>query len=117
MDGLYRVFGVMFKVYSQGLFLDSVSPAPLFSSWNHLIQAGCQIIQAERGFYYQLLLAKKFDVIKLGRLVNQVATPNRDTLHAIRFLPHPEPLSAEKAGKESRPPSPMLLVARGRCIL
>ena len=74
MDGLYRVFGVMFKVYSQGLFLDSVSPAPLFSSWNHLIQAGCQIIQAERGFYYQLLLAKKFDVIKLGRLVNQVAT-------------------------------------------
>jgi cytochrome P450 len=76
MDGLYRVFGVMFKVYSQGLFLDSVSPAPLFSSWNHLIQAGCQIIQAERGFYYQLLLAKKFDVIKLGRLVNQVATAN-----------------------------------------
>jgi hypothetical protein len=40
------------------------------------MQAGCQIIQADREFYYQLLLAEKFDVIKPNRLVNQVATIN-----------------------------------------
>ncbi len=73
-DGARWVFGVMFKVCLEGLFSDSASPRTLFSSPDHRIQARYQIIRAERGFYYQLLLAKKCDVIKPSRLVNQAAT-------------------------------------------
>jgi ABC-type hemin transport system ATPase subunit len=41
------------------------------------ILARGQIIQAERRFRSQLFSAEKFDVIKLSRLVNQVATVSR----------------------------------------
>jgi hypothetical protein len=41
------------------------------------ILARGQIIQAERRFRSQLFSAEKFDVIKLSRLVNQVATTSQ----------------------------------------
>jgi hypothetical protein len=68
------MFGVMCKVDLQGIFSENVSPQTLFASCNQLILARCQIIQAERRFRSQLFSAEKFDVIKLSRLVNQVAT-------------------------------------------
>ena len=74
MGGVSWIFGVMFKVCSEEIFSDSASPKTLFSSCDQLILAHYQIIQAERGLYYQLLLAEKLDVIKLSRLVNQAAT-------------------------------------------
>ncbi len=81
--GVSWIFGVMFKVCSEEIFSDSASPKTLFSSCNHLILAHYQIIRAEWELYYQLLLAEKCDVIKLSRLVNQFATPNR-TVEPIR---------------------------------
>ncbi len=74
MGSVSWILGVMFKVCSERVFSDSVSPKTLFAICDHLIRARYQIIRAERGFYYHLLLAEKFDVIKPSRLVNQAAT-------------------------------------------
>ena len=78
----------MCKVYRQGIFSESVSPQTMFASCNQLILARCQIIQAERRFRSQLFSAEKFDVIKLSRLVNQVAT-GRDRTHSQTVFSHP----------------------------
>src|SRR5262245_29117537 len=59
---------------SWGIFSESISSQALFASCDHLILAYCQIIQAERRFRSPLFSAEKFDVIKLSRIVNQVAT-------------------------------------------
>jgi hypothetical protein len=53
------------------------------------MQAGGQIIRAERRFYYQLLLVQKFDVIKPSRLVNQVATGSAPSRREGQFLSQP----------------------------
>jgi site-specific recombinase XerD len=50
------------------------------------ILARGQIIQAERRFRSQLFSAEKFDVIKLSRLVNQVATHSLRKSAARQFL-------------------------------
>src|SRR5262245_55493162 len=70
----------MCKVDRQGIFSESVSPQPLFASCKQLILVRCQIIQAVPRFRSPLLSAEKFDVIKLSRLVNQVATASHACL-------------------------------------
>ncbi len=83
MGSVSWILGVMFKVCSERVFSDSVSPKTLFASCDHLIRARYQIIRAERGFYYHLLLAKKFDVIKPSRLVNQAASATRGRIGQV----------------------------------
>jgi hypothetical protein len=82
----------MCKVGSEGIFSDCVSRKTLFVSCNHLILARCQIVRAARRFRSQLFSAEKFDVIKLSRLVNQVATPTVGELGSVEISLHTLPL-------------------------
>jgi len=84
MGGARCIFGVMLKVCSEEIFSDNASPKTLFPSYYQIILAHCQIIQAERGLYYHLLLAEKLDVIKLSqlaRIIHESRKRSWDSLH------------------------------------